>query len=133
MSFGYVLLAVAVIALVVAIYLGTGGRAWFGTHEAHGDLIGRTVRFVDCDSLGSSPLELPPATVTAYTSPDYRLDFETPFDFEGGQERFVHIRSRHQGFPVSNAGRMPVWVGATLESGHQFIAKLVVSSSETIV
>ena len=133
MILGYVLLAIVVITLGVAIYIGTGGRAWFGTHEVPKNLIGRTVRLVDCEWISTPPLELPPATVTAYTSPDYRLDFVIPFSFEGREEHFVHIRSRHEGYPVSNANRMPVWVGATLESGRQFIAKLVVSSSEMVV
>jgi hypothetical protein len=94
--------------------------------------MGRTVRLVDCDGFGSSPPALPLATVTGFTSPTYRLDFAIPFDLEGHKEHFAHIQSRHQGYPVSSAERMAVWVGVTLESGRGFIARVMVNNPPTI-
>ncbi|MCX6894761.1 MAG: hypothetical protein NTZ16_04520 [Verrucomicrobia bacterium] len=41
MIIGYILLALVVIALIVAIYSGTGGRAWFRTREVPAKLIGQ--------------------------------------------------------------------------------------------
>jgi hypothetical protein len=126
MIIGYILLAVVVIALIVAIYSGTGGRAWFGTREVPQTIVGQTVQLRDCEHLGSLSREMPPAKVTSYDSADYRLDFTTPFIFEGREEHFVRIRCRHAGYPVSSAAKLSVWVGATLESGRGFIARVVI-------
>jgi len=126
MIIGYILLAVVVIALIVAIYSGTGGRAWFGTREVPAEFIGQTVQLRDCEWSSSILPELPPARVTSFDAPDYRLDFTTPFAFEGREEHFVRIRCRHAGYPVSSAAKLSVWVGATLESGRGFIARVVI-------
>ena len=129
MTLEYVLLAVVVVALCIVVYSGTGGRAWFGTRETPEALIGQTVQLLDSGWLGSSPPELPLARVTSYDPPDYRLDFTSPFAFEGRHEHFVRVRCRHRGYPVSGAARRSTWVSANLESGRGFIAKIAVSSN----
>lgn len=126
MIIGYILVALVVVALIVAIYSGTGGRAWFGTREVPQAIVGQTVQLRDCEQLGSLSQEVPPAKVTSYDSADYRLAFTTPFIFEGREEHFVYIRCRHAGYPVSSAAKLSVWVGARLESGRSFIARVVI-------
>ena len=118
----YLLLPIVVIALAVAIYRGTGGRAWFGTTEHPERLLGRTVQLKDCDGLGS--ISLPAATVSAFEAPEYRLDFVVPVEVEGRAESFVRVRARHAGYALSGAARRATWAGATLESGRGFIARL---------
>lgn len=118
----YLLFAVVVIALAIAIYSGTGGRAWFGTREHPERILTRTVRLKDCDGLGS--ISLPSATVSSYEAPEYRLDFVAPIEIEGRLECFVRVWARHEGYPLSGAARRATWAGATLESGRQFIARL---------
>jgi hypothetical protein len=125
MIIGYILLAVVVTALIVAIYSGTGGRAWFGTREVPQAIIGQIVQLRDCEYLVYPCPEIPTAKVTSYDFPDYRLEFTTPFIFEGREEHFVCIRCRHAGYPVSRAAKRSVWVGAKLESGRDFIARVV--------
>ncbi len=125
MIIGYILFALIVVALIVAIYSGTGGRAWFGTREVPAEFVGQTVQLRDCELSGSTFSELPPARVTSFDAPDYRLDFTTPFLFDGREEHFVRIRFRHAGYPVSSAAKLSVRVGATLESGRSFIARVV--------
>src|SRR5260370_440962 len=97
MLIGYSLLTVAVIALIVAIYYGLGGRALFGTREIPQTIIGQTVELRECEWLASSNSNLPSATVTNYNAPDYRLDFTKPFVFDGREEHFVLVRCRHRG------------------------------------
>jgi hypothetical protein len=126
MIIGYILLTVVVLALIAAIYNGMGGRALFSTREVPQVIIGQTVQLCECEHLTFPRPELPSAKVTSYNSPDYRLDFVTPFIFEGREERFVRIRNRHRGHPVSSAARLHVWVAATLESGRGFIARISV-------
>jgi hypothetical protein len=122
----YCLVVVVLAALVVAIYVGTGGRAWLGTRESPEEIIGRTVRLSECDGLGQSPPDLPAASVTRRVDSGYRLDFASPFVFDGREERFAHIYPRHTGYPISSAASRATFVTATLESGRGFIAKLSV-------
>ena len=122
----YLLLPIVVIVLAVAIYSGTGGRAWFGTKERPERLLGRTVQLKECEWLGSS--SLPAATVSSYEAPEYHLDFVVPAEVEGHSERFVRVWARHAGYPLSGAARRATWAGATLESGRGFIARLELCS-----
>jgi len=124
MTIVYLLLTVVVVTVGVAFYSGTGGRAWFGTTEHPDRLLGRTVQLKDCDGLGS--ISLPAATVSTFHPPEYRLDFAVPVELDGRSETFVRVRSRHTGYPVSDAARRSTWVGATLHSGRGFIARLEV-------
>lgn len=120
----YLLLPIVVVALAVAIYIGTGGRAWFGATEHPERLLARTVQLKDCEWLGA--VSLPSATVSSYEAPVYRLDFTVPVEVEGRLESFVRVHARHAGYPLSGAERRATWAVATLESGRGFIARLEV-------
>lgn len=121
----YFLLVVVVTALVAVIYSGLGGRALFGTREVPGSILGQTVQFCEYECNGAFHSQLPLAIVTSYDAPDYRLDLTKPFIFNGREERFVHVRCRHRGYPISSAAKLPVWATAKLESGSSFVTKIV--------
>ena len=119
---------IVIVALAVAIYFGTGGRAWFGNKEHPERLLSSTVQLLDCDGFGS--ISLPAATVAEFDPPEYRLDFVVPVEIDGRSESFVRVRARHAGYPLCDAARRDTWAAVTLESGRTFIARLKVIETQ---
>jgi hypothetical protein len=123
MKLVYVIIAIIGIAL---IYSATGGRAWFGTHEKPDKILGAHLMVVEPDGLGPTPPNLPEAIAIHYESGTYKLEFIEPFYFEGRIEKFVFIKARHLGYPISRAKKRGLLgVNGTLESGVGFIANLI--------
>jgi hypothetical protein len=123
----YCLVAVVLLALTIAIYSGTGGRAWFGTRERPQEIIGRSVQLADCDGFGDASVSPPPGIIIEHDAENYRLEFRTPFVIDGREEHFAWVRARHIGYPVSAAARRATFIYGSLESGRQFIARMSVS------
>ena len=122
----YCLVAVVLVALAIAIYSGTGGRAWFGTRETPQQIIGRSVQLTECDGFGDSPVTPLAGIITEHDGQNYRVEFSRAFVFDGREEGFAWIRSRHAGYPVSGAARRATFVYGSLESGRRFTARLLV-------
>jgi hypothetical protein len=120
------LVFITLIALAVAIYTGTDGRAWFGTHEQPDKLIGCLVRFQSIDWLGASPPSLPVGKVECFNNPTYRIIFDPAFTFEGTTEHFVDVVAHSKGWPVSGAIKKPTAVLVIFESGKKFWADIEV-------
>jgi hypothetical protein len=120
-----VLMWITVIALVLAIYFGTGGRAWFGTHEKPERLLGKRVQFLNVDWLGQAA-SIPNGRIESFNSPMYRIILDSPFECEGKPERCVDVGPHSKGWPVSGAVKRPTPVLATFESGKGFWADLKV-------
>jgi len=120
-----ILIGITIVALVLAIYSGTGGRAWFGTHEKPEFLLGKHVQFLNMEWLNQSSIVLD-GRVESFNSPNYRIILDSPFDYEGNLEYYVDVGSRHQGWPVSGAIKRPTPVLATFKSGKGFWADLKV-------
>jgi len=121
----YCLIAVVLVVLAVAIYSGTGGRAWFGTRERPKKIIGLTVRLTQCDGLPQS--STPAGIITRHDGPNYQVEFSSEFFVDGREQTFAWIRARHVSYPVSGAQRRPTFVNGSLESGRRFIARLDVA------
>lgn len=119
------LLWVTGIALIVAIYDGTGGRAWFGTHEKPDRLLGRLVRFFNVDGLGESP-KVPSGRIESFKRSMYRIILDMPFELDGKVEYFVDVGPHSKGWPVSGAVKRPTPVLAVFESGFRFWADVEV-------
>ncbi len=118
----YVIYAIMVFAIIGIIYVGTGGRLWFGSREKPDRIKGVTVQFLEADGLGPEPPKLPYAVVSGFEDGRYRLDFIEPFDFEGNSEKFTLVSARHVGHPISRLGRRRlIAVNAFLESGRGFV------------
>ena len=122
---GTVLVSITVIALAVAIYSGTGGRAWFGTHEKPDRLLGRRIRFISVDGLGQSP-NFPSGKIEYFADPVYRVILDAPFEHDGKCEHFVDVRPHSKGWPVSGAVKRRTAITGTLESGQGFWADVAV-------
>ena len=118
----YSLVAVVLVALAVAIYSGTGGRAWFGTRERPERIIGLTARLTHCDGLPQT--STPVGVITRHDGPNYHIKFSAQFIVDGREESSAWIRARHVGYPVSGASRRPTFIYGSLESGRRFIARL---------
>jgi hypothetical protein len=120
----YCLVAVVLVALCVAIYSGTGGRAWFGTRELPEEIVGRSVQFTEIDGLSDSRSFPITAIIAEHDASNYRAEFSRPFVVEGRDESFAWIRARHAGYPVSGAARRSTFVYGSLESGRRFTARI---------
>jgi hypothetical protein len=118
----YCLVAVVLVALAVAIYSGTGGRAWLGTRERPERIIGLTARLTNCDGLPQN--STPVGVITRHDGPNYYIEFSVQFIVDGREETFAWVRARHVGYPVSGAPRRPTFIYGSLESGRRFIARL---------
>lgn len=116
---------ITVIALVLAVYFGTGGRAWFGTHEKPERLLGKRVQFLNVDWLGQAAI-IPNGRIEAFNSPMYRIVLDSPFECEGKLEHCVNVGPHSKGWPVSGAVERQTPVVATFESGKGFWADLKV-------
>jgi hypothetical protein len=127
----YCLVAVVIIALTVAIYSGTGGRAWFGSRELPDEIIGCAVQLVETEWLGDAAVTPPLAVVADHSGSNYRLEFTRPFVVDGREESFAWVRPRHAGYPVSAAARRPTFVYGSLESGRRFAAKVTVTDGKS--
>ena len=125
----YSLIGVVLVALAIAIYSGTGGRAWFGTRESPDQIVGRSVQLSEIDGFGRSQITPPSAVVTDCNVPHYRLEFARAFVVDGREESFAWVRPRHVGYPVSGAAHRPTFVYGSLESGYRFTARLTVTDS----
>jgi hypothetical protein len=120
----YCLVAVVLVALCVAIYSGTGGRAWFGTRESPEEIVGRSVHLTEIDGLGNSKALSATAIIADHDASNYRAEFSRPFVIDGRDESFAWIRARHAGYPVSGAARRSTFVYGSLESGRRFTARI---------
>lgn len=107
------------LALIGAVYLATGGRAWFGARERPERILGVRLRFSDVEGY-PHPSSLPDAVVREWNGREYRAEFIEPI---GAGEREVLLSARHVGFPVSRAS---TWrgcsVAATIGAGDGFVA-----------
>ena len=72
--------ALIVLVVVGAVYVGTGGRAWFGTHEHPDRVLGDSVRFAEVDGLGACPPIFPNAVIRAFEEGSYRAEFIEPLE-----------------------------------------------------
>jgi hypothetical protein len=134
-----VIWAIVLVALIVAVYFGLGGRALVGTHEHPQRIIGRRVHLAELESgpLGLDPNQprLPPANVESF-GPDgrYFLRFQLPVTWLGKLETHATISSRHVGYPVSLAAgvdRRCIAVAGNFGSGEAFIGLLrIIKESE---
>lgn len=116
------------LAILFAIYIGTGGRAWFGTHENPERMIGVQVGFAAIDGLGPTLSSLPKAIIKEYKQDSYRAVFSVPFEIDNFIEHYVDISPRHVGYPISRISKhRSMAVVGKLESGQGFIASLFVS------
>jgi hypothetical protein len=120
----YCLLAVVLVALGIAIYSGTGGRAWLGTHESPDEIVGRSVQLTEIDGLADSKALSITAIIADHNASNYRAEFSRPFVVDGRDQSFAWIRARHTGYPVSGAARRSTFVYGSLESGRRFTARV---------
>jgi hypothetical protein len=119
----YVIIAIIGVAI---IYMATGGRAWFGTHERPEKILGTHLKIIEPDGLGPTPPNLPEAIVIHYDNGIYTLEFVEPFRFEGRVEKLVLISARHVGYLISRVKKYGLLgINGTLESGIGFIANLI--------
>jgi hypothetical protein len=120
----YCLVAVVLVSLCVAVYSGTGGRAWFGTRESPEEIVGRSVHLTEIDGLGDSGALSTAAIIAEHDASKYRAEFPRPLVIDGQDECFAWIRARHAGYPVSGAARRSTFVSGSLESGRRFTARI---------
>ena len=97
----YALIAVAALG---AVYVGTGGRAWFGTHERPERILGARLRFGAVEE-HPTLTSLPDAIVREWDDGQYRVEFVEPLP-TAGRERHAMLFARHAGYPVS---RVRTW------------------------
>lgn len=117
------------IVFSLMFYIGSGGRAWFGTQEKPKKIIGKTVqlREIECAPNGLLPKskKIPPMVVPEFINLKYRLEFLEPFELNGKIESFAYIQSRYKGYPISNIKkRGTLVVTGNFESGETFIAQI---------
>src|SRR5882724_2001049 len=94
---------VAGVALIYAAFLGTGGRAWFGTREDPSRILGERLRFVWVEGPPPGPHDLPDAVVRDFQTDGYRIEFERPVIFAGHRVAAARISARAMGYPISRA------------------------------
>ena len=120
------------VALLVAIYLGLGGRALLGTTEHPERLLGRRVllKGVENGPTGFDPNHptLPPAIVETYEpGGEYLLRFEAPVVWLGRAETHATVSAWAVGYPISLVAcvlRRHVWVAGRFGSGEAFLGVL---------
>jgi hypothetical protein len=123
MKLVYIIIAIMGIAI---IYSATGGCAWFGTHERPNKILGTRLKITDTDGLGRTPPNLPEAIAIHYENGTYKLEFVETFNFGGRVEKFVYVKARHVGYPISRVKKRGLLaINGTLESGVSFIANLI--------
>jgi hypothetical protein len=119
----YFVYGIIVLSILGAIYLGTGGRAWFGTHEHPDRVLGAQIRFGAIEGLERP--DLPNATIRDFKDGAYRAEFVTPVEFGFAKDRFVNLWPRHQGHPISRVSKHGfLFINGELESGRRFIAAI---------
>ncbi len=116
-------------AVIFAIFIGTGGKAWLGTHEKFKKIIGKTIQFceIECAPNGLLPKSkaLPIAKVIKYVDSIYHLKFLEPFELNGKMESYANIKVRHVGHPISSINKSnSTTVIGSFESGAEFIAEI---------
>ncbi len=117
----YFVYGIIVLTILSVIYLGTGGRAWFGTHEHPERVLGARIRFGDIEGLEQP--NLPSAIVRDFKDGAYRAEFVTPVEFGFIKDCFVRLWPRHKGHPISGVNRHGfLFINGELESGRRFIA-----------
>jgi len=120
--FLYILIVLIAAAIV---FLLTGGRAWFGTHEHPERILGALVKFEEVDLIWELPPKLPDAVIRAFENGCYRADFVAHLEIENIKETYVDLRPRHEGYPISRVTRRgKSVVSGKLESGRIFLATL---------
>ena len=127
MSVSAVFLAIAVAAILVAVYTALGGPALWRRTERTERVIGSTISFSRVEGIDGHTT-LPPGVVVSYDAGRYLVNLETPVPSSGGDARALKVSARHVGFPIS-ASRSWRAVAANVElaTGQQFIAFASVS------
>jgi len=120
---------IAGFAVIIAIYLGMGGRALFGTHERPEHLLGKIVEFMNAEGLEQSICP-PQGRVESFKDSAYKIAFESDFTYGEKIEHYVTVFPHSKGWPVSGALKRPTAVLATLGSGHRFWADIKVVEKE---
>ncbi len=121
----YLIYIIIALAILGAIYVQTGGRARFGTHEHPDRILGVRVRFSEVDGLTKYTTTLPSAIIRTFENGTYHAEFVEPFEWESTKESFVDLSPRHVGYPISKVRKRGVLaVCGILESGRQFISLL---------
>ena len=120
-----VAILIAAIALLYAAFLGTGGRAWFGTRENPSRIVGRRLRFLRVEGPPPGPHDLPDALVREFRMDGYRIEFERLVSFAGHRVAGARISARTVGYPISRARkrRRGAVVGET-DAGVAFLADI---------
>ena len=114
----YALIALAVLG---AVYVGTAGRAWFGTHERPEQILGARLRFVHLD-WHPTLTRLPDAIVREWDGHQYRVEFVEPLPTAQG-DRHAMLSARQAGYPVCRARTWrSVAVNGSVGSSDGFIA-----------
>ncbi len=86
---------------------------------------GVRVRLGQFDGLGPNPPEQIIGVITYCTSKQYRIDFDTPFDYDGKKEHYALVSARHMGYPVSRMTKRSILaVVCAFESGLTCIANI---------
>lgn len=124
-----ILYAVILLAVFYAIFIVTGGKAWFGIHEKPERIIGKTIEFyeIECAPNGLLPKskKMPIGQVVEYVNSEYHLKFLEPFEINGKVEFYANIKARHVGHPISNINKLgSITAIGDFESGAQFIAEI---------
>jgi len=91
----YALIALPVIGMA---FVGTGGRAWFGTRERPERITGARLRFSDIE-WQSGLASLPDAIVREWDGSAYRAELVEAVGEGAGRE--ILLSARHEGHPLS--------------------------------
>lgn len=130
MEFYQVILYVVVFfAVIIAIFISTGGKSLFGTHEKFEKIIGKTIQFskIECapNGLLLKSKAFPIGEVIRCVDSIYHLKFLEPFELNGKMEAYARIKARYIGHPISNINKFNnITVIGNFESGAEFIAEI---------
>lgn len=122
-----ILYCVAGIAIIVSIYIGSAGRAWFGTNEKPDKILDRNVilKSIEAAPDGLIPNLTIEAIVKTHDGSKYYLEFLSSIKVSGNIEKSAWISARHTGFPVSSSGKKrALSVNGKFTSGEQFLAQI---------
>ena len=123
-----VIYGIVALALIFAIYIGTGGRAWFGTHERPERIIGKRVVIHEFDGFTEGAGLRLYGKVVGFDGKRYRIDFETSTEEQKWTAKCAFVSHRHTGYPVSSATKTSLLaVGGSTDEGMQFIALINVA------
>ncbi len=124
-------LALIVLALLGAAYVGLGGRALFPRREHPDRILGARVRLGRIDGVGPTPPAVVEGIVQSFDGRSYRVAFARSVEMAGRTEHYATVSARHVGHPVSAASKHGILaVNGHLESGQGFIALLARAKAE---